>query len=135
MIKPHPRNHSSKLEKIHTLLSDKYEDIILLNDPALKLIPFEALFQYLFLDRKMHTVNEVRVLSFSTTCLPLAYLYRVRSIIGFGPDLVARYFHKPFIAPRQVHEEKLTGAMERLLELAEGNEIPISTNQGDCSGE
>lgn len=108
VIKPHPRDDLHKIARLKENLSDLYQNIVLLTDPNLFFLPFEVFFLKAFEN------SDVRVFAVSSACLSLKLLFNVLSFIGFGADLVDRYFDPDFTEARLEHEQTLHDAIAQL---------------------
>ncbi|MCI0562928.1 MAG: alpha-2,8-polysialyltransferase family protein [Nitrososphaera sp.] len=112
LIKPHPRDDHAKIQRLRSALEGQFAHIIVLSEPNLFFLPFEALFMEVFLTPGQ--TRDVKILTFSSACLLLEYLFNVRCHIGFGPRITSKFFHETWIENRIKHEFDLTTAVERV---------------------
>lgn len=114
IIKPHPRDSSEKMQVLGNTLQDLFSQIIVLSDTSLFFIPFEVFFTAVFLDRNLQLTNKVRVFAFSSACLSLKLLFDVPSFIGFGSEIINKFFAPDYAPGRIKHERDLTMALTKI---------------------
>jgi len=113
VIKPHPRDSKAKLQELQRRLAPTFKRVILLDDLAFFYTPFELIYERLCQDLPSYE-RRPEVLSVSTACLSLAALYGARCGIGFGEEIVRRYFPPEFARSRIEHEAILIHALDRI---------------------
>ena len=116
IIKPHPRESEAKVHKLKSVLGDLFPEPILLADPNLFFVPFEIFLLRAVLSESTRVPQDLKIVTFSTACLAPAVLFDVRPIVGFGADLVNKYFYEDHAAGRNRHELDLQQAVSRLTE-------------------
>lgn len=111
IIKPHPRDSRFKLLKLKSALEKLYRDVILLDEPGLFYLPFELIFMEIFLDKglRLDRVNfpNLKIYTFSSSCLTLELLFNTHCIVGFGSNIVKQFFDNEQVANRVKHEQDL----------------------------
>ena len=107
LIKPHPRSNPAKNRSLQNALNDLFSEIIVLDNQTLFFIPFEVFFMEMFLDDNYKLTADCRIVTFSTACLPLSLLFKIESVIGFGDEIVRKFFYGNHIASRIEHESVL----------------------------
>ncbi len=107
LIKPHPRDSNTKIIKLKSALSDLYSDIFLLNEKFLFYLPFEIFFMEVFLNPDFKPLPRPKIFAVSSACLTLKFLFNAQCIIGFGSDIVEKFFYQAHIAGRLKHEADL----------------------------
>jgi Alpha-2,8-polysialyltransferase (POLYST) len=120
LIKPHPRTSKQKLMQLKSALSDLYADIILLAEDFLFYLPFELLFMELFLNPDSPKFRNSRVFTFSSACLTLEFVLDTRCTLGFGNNIVKKFFYPDHIDGRIKHEEDL---FKTVLGIRESNAV------------
>jgi hypothetical protein len=106
LIKPHPRDSKIKLLKLKSALSDLYSSIFVL-DGILFYLPFEIFFMEVFLNPDSTKVSIPKIFTFSSACLSLEFLFNVQCNVGFGSNIVKKYFYKEHVSSRLNHEATL----------------------------
>lgn len=114
LIKPYPRDNPVKIIRIENELKKLYPDIISLVEGDIFYIPFEVLLMRLFLDNGLKPTHDFKVISFSTACLSLASLFKISSLVGFGEDIVKRYFADK-TRFRIAHELNIKNTLQKIL--------------------
>lgn len=115
VIKPHPRESEEKIKRLGEHLRDLFSDVVLLTEPNLFSIPFEIFLLQLFPENEA-ALRRLRIITFSTACLTLEALFALGPVVGFGNDLVTRFFKPNFVTGRIQHEDDLRLALQRLSE-------------------
>lgn len=106
LIKPHPRDSKQKILQMQSSLSDLYTKVVLLNEDFLFYLPFEVLFMELFLSADAQS-HRPQIFTFSSASLTLEFLFDVECIVGFGKEIVNKYFYPEHIEGRIKHEADL----------------------------
>jgi hypothetical protein len=106
VIKPHPRETFAKTQRLAAQLSDLYEEVIAVTEGDLFFTPAEVLLQDL---------ESARLVTFGSTSLALAALYRREVHFGFGKTLVRRHFRSEHVSGRLRFEADLELATRRAL--------------------
>jgi hypothetical protein len=114
IIKPHPRDSISKLEKIRKRFRNLFQEIIILNQSDLFFLPFEIFFYAAFVKTGLTTNSKIRLIAFSSACISLKFLYGVECHIGFGKDICTEYFKPEYLQTRLSHERELITALSNL---------------------
>ena len=114
IIKPHPRDSSEKIELLGNSFQDLFSQIIILSEPSLFFIPFEAFFTAAFLDENLKSTNQVTVFAVSSACLSLKLLFDVPSYIGFGSEITNKFFVRDYAPGRLKHERDLKMALTKI---------------------
>jgi hypothetical protein len=117
LIKPHPRNSREKLLQLQSALSDLYVDVTLLAEDFLFYLPFELIFMEVFLNPELPKLPEPRVFTFSSACLTLEFVLDARCTLGFGRELVQKFFYPDHIESRIQHEEDLQSTIQGIRNL------------------
>ncbi|OKH21024.1 polysialyltransferase family glycosyltransferase [Chroogloeocystis siderophila] len=117
LIKPHPRDSKQKIAQLKSVLSDLYVDIIPLVEDFLFYLPFEVLFMELFLRSDLTKLQNPRIFTFSSASLTLEFLFNVECTIGFGSEIVNKYFYSEHIAGRLKHELDLLSTVGKVRNL------------------
>src|SRR5262249_14731364 len=95
LIKPHPRDDNFKIQQLRSALEGQFTHIIVLSEPNLFFLPFEVLFMAVFLEPAQ--TRDVRILTFSSACLLLQYLFNAPCHIGFGQTITRKFFCEGWI--------------------------------------
>jgi hypothetical protein len=114
LIKPHPRDSKQKILQLQSELQDLYAKIILLNEDFLFYLPFEVLFMELFLKLDLTQSQTPRIFTFSSACLTLEFLFDAKCIVGFGREVVEKYFYPEHIEGRIKHEVDLQSTISEV---------------------
>lgn len=114
LIKPHPRDSKQKILQMQSELSDLYAKIILLNEDFLFYLPFEVLFMELFLKFDLTQSQTPKIFTFSSACLTLEFLFDAECIVGFGKEVVEKYFYPEHIKGRIKHEVDLQSTISEV---------------------
>ncbi len=125
LIKPHPRDSKLKALKLKSALSDLYSDIFLLVDEILFYLPFEVFFMEVFLNPHLPKLQIPKIFTFSSACLTLEFLFNAECIVGFGSDIIKKFFYEEHIASRIKHEADL---LSTILEIRRLNASDPSKN-------
>ncbi|MEY4567828.1 MAG: hypothetical protein RLY14_2798 [Planctomycetota bacterium] len=106
VIKSHPRDSYQKIERIRTNLSDIGCQVEVLSDPWTFYVPFESI--YLRYIRPYSSVKQrLDIICTSSSCLSLEYLFQQPCHLGFGTELVEKYFAPKWVPLRLLHEADL----------------------------
>ncbi|PIG93897.1 polysialyltransferase family glycosyltransferase [Gloeocapsopsis sp. IPPAS B-1203] len=114
LIKPHPRDSKQKILQLQAELNDLYAKIILLNEDFLFYLPFEVLFMELFLKFDLTQSQSPKIFTFSSACLTLEFLFDAECIVGFGKEVVEKYFYPEHIEGRIKHEVDLQSTISEV---------------------
>lgn len=114
LIKPHPRDSKQKILQLKSNLSDLYTKIVLLNEDFLFYLPFEVLFMELFLNAELAQLQKPKIFTFSSACLTLEFLFDTECIVGFGSEIVEKYFYPEHIEGRIKHEVDLQSTINEV---------------------
>lgn len=114
IIKPHPRDGEDKIQDVGRTLSDLFADVVLLTEPELFFVPFEIFLMQNFRGEAEKTLHHLKIITFSTACIPLEVLFHLGPIVGFGDDLVRRFFYPDYVRGRIRHEHDLRVAVQKL---------------------
>ncbi len=117
VIKPHPRELLDKTRQLQRLLKRSFENVIVLSDPSLSYQPVESIYAACLGPAAKGL--PVRVAAFSSAGLALELLYNQRCHLGFGSELVQKYFHPPHVERRLVQEKDLEQAVRVIRGLVE----------------
>ncbi|MUL38109.1 polysialyltransferase family glycosyltransferase [Gloeocapsopsis dulcis] len=117
LIKPHPRDSKQKILQLQSELNDLYAKVILLNEDFLFYLPFEVLFMELFLKFDLTQSQTPRIFTFSSACLTLEFLFDAECVVGFGRDIVEKYFYTEHIEGRIKHEVDLQSTISEVRDL------------------
>jgi len=117
LIKPHPRDSKLKILKLRSALSDIYSDIILLSEDFLFYLPFEIFFMEVFLNPDLPKLQNPRIFTFSSACLTLELILNAQCIVGFGSDIVTKFFYQDHVISRIKHEADLLSTLEEVRKL------------------
>jgi hypothetical protein len=118
IIKPHPRDGEGKIRELGRVLSDLFGEVILLTDPNLFFVPFEILLMQTFKGANERALRELKIVTFSSACLSLEVLFHVQPIVGFGNELVKKFFYETYAGGRIKHEYDLRMALKKLAQIA-----------------
>ena len=117
LIKPHPRNSREKLLQIKSDLSNLYADVVLLAENFLFYLPFELIFMEVFLNPELSNLQNPRVFTFSSACLTLEFVLDTRCTLGFGSDIVQKFFYSDHVEGRIQHEADLLSTIQDIRNL------------------
>jgi Alpha-2,8-polysialyltransferase (POLYST) len=106
LLKPHPRDRADKAERLVELLRPHFDNVYALTDRTFYL-PLETLVLELTAHPECLGVD---VCTYSSACLASRYVLGLEPRIGFGPQLVAKYFQRRFVTARLAHEQQLQAA-------------------------
>ena len=67
-----------------------------------------------FLGASSELPQDLKIVTFSTACLSPALLFNTKPVIGFGAELVSKYFHGDYASGRIKHESDLQLAIKRI---------------------
>jgi hypothetical protein len=112
IIKPHPRDDKKKLLQLKRVFIDKGHDVVLLDDQVSFYTPFE----FFLLQIESRSPGAVKRMSFFTTsssCLTIALLFNCKPHLGFGDQLVNRYFFPKYRKGRISHELDLNNVLSK----------------------
>ena len=118
IVKPHPRDGEKKIQRLGRALSDLYSNVVLLTDPNLFFMPFEIFLMQTFRGETEEALGDLKIVTFSTACLSLEVLFNLGPIIGFGNEIVSRFFYDDYIRSRIRHERDLQLALQKLAQVA-----------------
>ncbi|MES1021711.1 polysialyltransferase family glycosyltransferase [Gloeocapsa sp. BRSZ] len=113
LIKPHPRDSKEKILQMQSSLNDLYAKIILLNEDFLFYLPFEVLFMELFLFDFTQS-HRPKIFTFSSASLTLEFLFDVECIVGFGKEVIEKYFYPEHMEGRIKHEADLQSTINEV---------------------
>ena len=117
MIKPHPRDGEQKIQQVSRAVEDLFTNVVVLTEPDLFYIPFEIFLMQVFKGKTDKAVRDLKIVTFSTACLSLQVLFKFEPIIGFGRDLVGKFFHPEYVEGRIKHENDLHVALQKLAQV------------------
>jgi hypothetical protein len=117
LIKPHPRDAKLKILKLKSALSDLYSDIILLSEDFLFYLPFEVFFMEIFLNPDLPKLQIPRIFTFSSACLTLELILNAQCFLGFGSDIVKKFFYQDHVFSRIKHEADLLSTIREIKHL------------------
>jgi len=112
LIKPHPRDDKQKIVTLAEQLRVLYADVIALLQPEFFFIPFESFLLSSFFSSEKERRSPVRIVATSTAAVSLHRLFGIVPEIGFGPELVKKYFKPAYVAGRLAHEADLRNAVK-----------------------
>ncbi len=118
IIKPHPRDSGEKIQKLGRALSDLSSNVVLLTDSNLFFVPFEIFLMQTFQGKTENALRDLKIVTFSTACLSLEVLFKVGPIIGFGSEIVSKFFYEDYVRGRIRHERDLELALQKLAQVA-----------------
>lgn len=125
VLKPHPREPEARSQSIRRALEQSFRTVITLGDPLAHYLPFECIYAA-FLEQ-CRQVIPVQIASFGTNCLALEFLYNQRCHLGFGDELVRKYFYPSHVEYRLNQESNIRRAVKLIGErLSSANEEPAS---------
>jgi hypothetical protein len=116
VIKPHPREGTAKLAALRASLAPLFDDVLVLDEGMLAFAPFELLLLiggFLHGDGRLR--DDVRILTFSNSCLALALLFGIRPVLGFGERLVRGCFREGYVSTRLTWEIDMAAGLDRIL--------------------
>jgi len=117
LIKPHPRDSKLKILKLKSALSDLYSDIILLSEDFLFYLPFEIFFMEVFLSPELPKLQSPKIFTFSSACLTLELILNAQCIVGFGSNIVTKFFYQDHVVSRIEHEADLLSTIQEIRNL------------------
>jgi len=118
IVKPHPRDGEEKIRELGRALGDLFSDVVLLTDPNLFFVPFEIFLMQIFRGETEKALRDLKIVTFSSACLSLEVLFNLGPIIGFGSELVSKFFYEAYVHGRIRHEHDLQMALKRLAQVA-----------------
>lgn len=118
IIKPHPRDGEEKIEELGRALGDLFSDVVLLTEPNLVFVPFEIFLMQTFRGEAEKALRDLKIVTFSTACLSVEVLFNLGPIIGFGSDIVSKFFYEDYVRGRIRHERDLQLALQKLAQVA-----------------
>ena len=110
VLKPHPRDDRGKILALKKRLSQGGMQVYVMDEPKLFYMPFEVIFAAL-LHRGLSS-HKLTILAVSAAGLPLSWLFGVRCEIGFGREILEKYYPSSQILERADHENYLVGALK-----------------------
>ena len=117
IIKPHPRDRAEKIQLIGQKLRHLFSEVILLTDPNLFFVPFEIFLMQTVQRENEKTLRNLKIVTFSTACLSLEVFFNLVPMIGFGSELVSKYFNEAYVSGRLKHERDLQLGLQRLAQI------------------
>lgn len=114
LIKPHPRDSKLKILNLKSALSDLYADVILLCEEFLFYLPFELFFMDVFLNSDEPKLQTPKIFTFSSACLTLEFILNTRCVIGFGSEIINKFFYQDHAASRIKHEADLLSTLREI---------------------
>ncbi|MGH9970097.1 MAG: polysialyltransferase family glycosyltransferase [Pyrinomonadaceae bacterium] len=118
IVKPHPRDSEEKIQELGRALGHLFSDVVLLTDPNLFFVPFEIFLMQTFRGETEKALRDLKIVTFSTACLSLEVLFNLGPIIGFGNELVSKFFYEDYVRGRIRHEHDLQLALQKLAQVA-----------------
>ena len=118
VVKPHPRDKEEKIEELGRALSHLFSDVVLLTDPDLVFVPFEIFLMQTFRGENAQALRDLKIVTFSTACLSLELLFALVPVVGFGSEIVSKFFYEDYISGRIRHERDLQLALQMLAQVA-----------------
>lgn len=118
LIKPHPRDSKAKILKLKSALSDLYADIVLLTEDFLFYLPFELLFIEVFLNPDRPQTQSPKIFTFSSASLTLELILNVQCVVGFGSEIVNKFFYPDHASDRIKHEADLLSTIGEIRNLS-----------------
>jgi len=116
ILKPHPRDRRDKVAKLEVALGNIFQRVITLTDAVGFYLPLEALLlEILSNDDESLGMD---ICTFSSACLAAKYILGIQPRIGFGSDLVKKYFNGRFVDARLRHERQLSKACIHPLQMS-----------------
>jgi SAM-dependent methyltransferase len=129
IIKPHPRENQAKISDLVSRLRGLgWEVLNLANNELLAMMPVES--QLLTLEAEFG----VTVLTTSSAAYGVALICGVKPVIGFGSDLVKKYFKPEYQTMRLEHEKLLISYSNKFLSLHQ-NWSMCDSNKNCSQGE
>jgi hypothetical protein len=107
IVKPHPRDSTMKLSALQDQLSGSFSEVVTAGGGENAYLPFEAVLLDLMAGEAREAPRSIDVMTFSTACLAVRHVLRLAPRIGFGKDLVEKYFAPAYRAARNQHESDL----------------------------
>jgi len=114
LVKPHPRDSMFKIIDLQSALGELYSEVILLTADFLFYLPFEVLYMELFLNPELPRLQNPRIFAVSSACLTLEFLFQVGCNIGFGSEIVKKFFYEEQVSARIKHETDLLAAVQEI---------------------
>ena len=114
IVKPHPRDSEEKIRQLGKALRDLFAEVVLLTDPNLFFVPFEIFLMQIFRGENEKALRHLKIVTFSTACLSLEVLFSLGPIVGFGSELVSKFFYEAYASGRIRHESDLKMALQKL---------------------
>jgi hypothetical protein len=111
IIKPHPRDDRQKIITLAEQLRVLYADVVALLQPEFFFIPFESFLLATFFSLEDDQRPPIRIVATSTAAISLHRLFGITPDIGFGAELVKKYFCPAYVAGRLAHEADLRNAV------------------------
>ena len=102
LIKSHPRDSNSKYELLADAMRTSFAEVISLNDAAGSYAPVEMVLLEL-----RNIAKSIECLAVSTACLGCGLVLGLPTRVGFGKQLVSKYFPRRYRASRVRHEARL----------------------------
>ncbi|NUM25946.1 MAG: 3-deoxy-manno-octulosonate cytidylyltransferase [Candidatus Buchananbacteria bacterium] len=116
LLKVHPKTEQYKIDKLKTFFMQKHPDVMMIDYRQFLYMPFEIVFQALFADLLAQKKCRVQLVAFRTSTLGVAKIFGVSSAIGFGSQLVLKYFNKSNILHRLWEEHLTKKALQKIME-------------------
>jgi hypothetical protein len=125
VLKPHPREHSAKVERLATALGPLFADVIPLTEGDHALLPFELVALDVLVGPDLSWPATAQVLTVSGAGLSLALLFGARPVVGFGEAITRRLFRPSHRESRVREERRLQAAITAVAAgVAEGRARP-----------
>jgi hypothetical protein len=107
IVKPHPRDSTMKLRALQDELNGSFSQVLTASGSENAYLPFEAVLLDLLTGEAGEAPRTIDVMTFSSACLTVRHVLRLKPRIGFGKDLVGKYFAPAHRAARNQHESDL----------------------------
>jgi hypothetical protein len=112
LLKPHPRESQRKIALFSKSLTKAFDQLFVLDERRLAYQPFEAFYQHCLMP--VLPGKTITVAGFSSAVLGMELLFGQRCQLGFGVDIVSRYFLPERKERRLVQERDLQKAIQSI---------------------
>lgn len=104
LVKPHPRSSARDIQALERMLRASFAAVQLISAPVSHL-PVEVLIR-----ASVQQGATITAVGFTTAVIPLAYLFGIPCIVGFGAAILARYF-----AENQMHINENEQLLQKII--------------------
>jgi len=114
IIKPHPRDSKSKIEYMKSYFDKRVPELCVLDTGSAKYLPLEALLIRAWGATVIPPAQSANIYAVSSAMLSFKYLLNMEVTLGYGRDIVGKYFFPSERELRIKHESDLIAIADRM---------------------